>query len=103
MLRAYSANRSQGSLYSAVLGVIGFVDVPIVYFAVDWWRTHHQRLVVGGASIEGNLHPDMGITLLFSMGVFTLLFIYLLRQKTSLKRVEQDLEEIQNSGEFLRG
>ena len=95
MLRAYSANRSQGSLYSAVLGIIGFVDVPIVYFAVDWWRTQHQRLVVGGASIEGNLHPDMGITLLFSLGVFTLLFIFLLRQKMSLRRVEQGLEDIQ--------
>ena len=103
MLRSYSTNRSQGSLYSAVLGIIGFVDVPIVYFAVDWWRTQHQRLVVGGASIEGNLHPDMGITLLFSLGVFTLLFILMLRQKVSLKRVEQDLEKIQNSGELLRG
>ena len=47
MLRAYSANRSQGARFSAVLGIVGFIDVPIVYFAVDWWRTQHQRLVCG--------------------------------------------------------
>ena len=32
MLRAYSANRSQGMRFSAVLGIVGFIDVPIVYF-----------------------------------------------------------------------
>ena len=94
MLRAYSANRVQGATFSAVLGIVGFIDVPIVYFAVDWWRTQHQRLVLGGLSLESDLHPDMAITLLFSVIAFTLLFVFLLRQRMSLKRVERGLLEM---------
>ncbi len=100
MLRAYSANRSQGARFSAVLGIVGFIDVPIVYFAVDWWRTQHQRLVIGGASLEGDLHPDMAIALLISVIAFTLLFVFLLRQRISLKRVERGLREIREDAEI---
>ena len=102
MLRSYSANRSQGALYSAVLGVIGFVDVPIVYFAVNWWRTQHQRLVIGSGTLEGSLQPDMRITLYFSMLVFTLLFAYMLWQRVSMRRSEDHLREARYS-EALAG
>lgn len=97
MLRAYSANRSQGMTFSAVLGIIGFIDVPIVYFAVDWWRTQHQRLVLGGPSLESDLHPDMRLVLLISVVAFTLLFAYLLHQRVSMKRVERELREIRDN------
>lgn len=103
MLRAYSSNRSQGALYSAVLGVIGFVDVPIVYFAVNWWRTQHQRLVIGTGSLEGSLNADMRTTLYFSLLAFTILFSFLLWQKISMKRTEEDLRSIRYSKELTRG
>ena len=101
MLRAYSANRSQGARFSAVLGIVGFIDVPIVYFAVDWWRTQHQRLVLGGLSLEGDLHPDMRIALLVSVIAFTLLFGFLLRQRMSLKRVERGVREMREDDEIM--
>ena len=100
MLRAYSANRSQGARFSAVLGIVGFIDVPIVYFAVDWWRTQHQRLVLGGLSLEGDLHPDMRLALLISVIAFTLVFALLLRQRVSLKRVERGIREIKEDAEI---
>ena len=100
MLRAYSANRSQGARFSAVLGIVGFIDVPIVYFAVDWWRTQHQRLVLGGMSLEGDLHTDMRLALLVSVVAFTLLFVFLLRQRVSLKRVERGVREMKEDAEF---
>ena len=31
---------------AAVVGVIGFVDVPVVYFSVEWWRTLHPGPVL---------------------------------------------------------
>ena len=97
MLRAYSVNRSQGALYSAVLGVIGFIDVPIVYFAVNWWRTQHQRLVLGTGSLEGSLNSDMRIALYFSALVFILLFALLLRERMSMKRTEEELRMVRYS------
>ena len=102
MLRAYSANRSQGMRFSAVLGIVGFIDVPIVYFAVDWWRTQHQRLVLGGPSLESDLHPDMRLALLVSVIAFTLLFGFLLRQRMSMKRVERGVREMKEDAEIRR-
>ena len=29
----------------AVYGIIGFVDVPIVYLSIYWWRTIHPRVI----------------------------------------------------------
>lgn len=87
MLRSYSANRSQGAVYSAILGIVGFVDVPIIYFAVDWWETQHQRLVVSVDTM--NIHPDMRIVLYFSVLTLVLLFFYLLWQRMSMKQLEE--------------
>ena len=95
MLRSYSFNSTQGAIFSSVLGIIGFVNVPIVYFAVDLWRTQHQRLVIGGSSLEGNLHQDMWVTLLFSLWAFTLLFSFLLWDKIALRKVEDDITEVE--------
>src|SRR5713226_6310355 len=39
MLRSYSADRARGARYAAVLGIIGFVDVPIIHLSVVLWRT----------------------------------------------------------------
>ncbi|MFQ5860676.1 MAG: cytochrome c biogenesis protein, partial [Dehalococcoidia bacterium] len=47
MLRAYAPTLAQGARFSAVLGIVGFVDVPIVYFAANWWRSVHPERVVG--------------------------------------------------------
>jgi heme exporter protein C len=32
-----------------VVGIIGFIDVPVVYFSVRWWRTLHPGTVLGAA------------------------------------------------------
>ena len=101
MLRAYSANRTQGAVYSAVLGVVGFVDVPIIYFAVDWWETQHQRLVISFDRM--NINADMRIVLYFSALTFVLLFGYLLWQRMSMKRVEEDLRASRRLAELTRG
>ena len=91
MLRAYAPGRSQGATYAAVLGVIGFVDVPIVYFAATWWRTVHPESVVGPLAETGSLDPSMRTVLLFSLVTFTLFFAYLLRERYALRTAEDSL------------
>ena len=88
MVRSYSGNHYQGSRYSAILGIIGVINLPFVYFAVNWWNTQHQRLVLGVGSTNAGLDPDMRITLYFSLLAFTFLFVYLLWFRVSLKRTE---------------
>jgi heme exporter protein C len=91
MLRAYSPKGEQGARYAAVLGIAGFVDVPIVYKSIDWWRTVHPEAMVGPGS-SGDLASSMLLTLLVSLATFTVIFISLLMERVSLKSSEQELE-----------
>ena len=91
MLRAYVPNKSQGALYAAGLGIIGFVDVPIVYYSVQWWRSIHPSAVVGPLADAGALEPIMQLVLFFSLGVFLLLFLYLLLERMHLRNAEDRL------------
>ena len=88
MVRSYAPNRSQGSLYAAAIGIIGFIDVPIVYYSVQWWRSIHPSAVVGPFAESGALEPIMAQILLVSLVAFTLLFVLLFNQRISVKKQE---------------
>ena len=91
MLRAYSPSSDQAARYAAVLGIIGFIDVPIVYFSVVWWRNIHP-LLMGPLSEEGSeLAGSMVITLNVGVLTFTLLFAYLLVERYRLRRREEEV------------
>ena len=76
---------TRGARASAILALVGFVNVPIIKFSVDWWSTLHQPasvLRLGGPTIDGSmLRP-----LLLMGTAFTLLFVCLLlvRMKAAL-------------------
>ena len=53
----------------AVLALVGVVNVPIIYFSVQWWNTLHQ-----GASISVTAAPKMAQTMLMAMLLMTLAF-----------------------------
>src|SRR6266567_2040652 len=61
--------------WAAVVGIVGFVDVPIVHLSVTWWRSLHQA--PGGiARFTPNMAPIMAFTLLLSVGAFTAVYAY---------------------------
>ena len=91
MLRSYVPNKSQGALYAAGLGIIGFIDVPIVYYSVQWWRSIHPSAVVGPLADAGALEPVMQYVLFYSMAVFLLLFVYLVLERMRLRNIEDRL------------
>lgn len=91
MLRSYSSDSSQGPRYAAVLGIIGFIDVPIVYFSIQWWRDVHPERIVG---VEQALESSMYLTLLAGVVAFTCLFSYLVLARFQLRSSEQALEQI---------
>ena len=74
---------------AAVVGIVGFVNVPIVHFSVVWWRTLHQPPTVlrpgGPAAIE----PTMLGALLTGVAAFTLgaAWLYLRRVRVLGLRV----------------
>jgi heme exporter protein C len=81
LLRFYTGRSESGARLAAVLGIAGFVDVPIVHFAVTWWRSVHpdtDYLVNSNGSSA--LPPAATFALLLSFAVFTLLYVLLVIQ-----------------------
>ena len=54
---------------SALLALIGAINVPIIYFSVRWWNTLHQ-----GASVSLTAAPKMAETMLLAMLVMAFAF-----------------------------
>ncbi|MBI0576293.1 cytochrome c biogenesis protein CcsA [Neobacillus cucumis] len=88
---------------SAVFGIIGFVDVPIVFFAIRWWQTKLHPIVFGeGPSQKGEgIAPTMLVALLVTIATFTLLYSYLLNKGVTLEnmkiKVDQYKEKLRES------
>jgi heme exporter protein C len=53
----------------AILALVGVVNVPIIYYSVQWWNTLHQ-----GASISVDRGSSMGETMLITMLIMTFAF-----------------------------
>jgi heme exporter protein C len=90
MLRTFIDDKDQEARYAAILAIVGFVDLPIVKFSAEWWRTLHQPLSVSprGLSFSG----DMLIPLLVMSVGFSLLLFYMLMVRTQMLYLTQLLE-----------
>ncbi len=76
---------SRGRRAAAILALVGFVNVPIIKFSVDWWNTLHQSASV--FRVDGPaIHPDMlWPLLLMALGFkFYYLSLLLIRVKGEL-------------------
>jgi heme exporter protein C len=93
MLRAYAPPGRQGARLGAVLGIIGAIDAPIIYYAADLWRTAHPARVVG-PSAEGSLESKMALTLLISLVAIVSLYAYMLVERYRVRRSEAELIEL---------
>jgi heme exporter protein C len=96
MLRSYVIHPGRAAVLAAVVGIIGFVDVPIDYMAIRWWRTQHPQPVIAGGEGSG-LDPRMWITLLVTWGAFLSLFSYLVRQHVRLAALRREIARLRRS------
>ena len=63
LVRRLAEPGRQAARFAAIVGIFGFVDVPIVHFSVTWWRTQHPGPVI----VNDALPPEMLATFLFTM------------------------------------
>lgn len=73
---------------SAVLGAVAVVQVPLVYFSVQLWRTLHQGLTIRPDGIQ--MDSAMVVALLVNLAAFTLLYLTLVTFRTGLARLEEN-------------
>jgi heme exporter protein C len=95
-LRASIDDRDRADRASAVLAIVGVVNLPIIHYSVYWWNTLHQGATItklGKPSITGEtLWP-----LLTMMVAFTLYYggVLMLRLRAEILRRERDASWLQ--------
>ncbi|HEY5112212.1 MAG TPA: cytochrome c biogenesis protein CcsA [Acidimicrobiales bacterium] len=70
---------------SAVLALLAAINVPIIHFSVQWWKTLHQGATVFTPDHGLKIHGTQAWTLLISFVGFTVLFFWLLRARYRLE------------------
>ena len=70
-------DQARGEKSAAILSLVGFVNVPIIKFSVDWWNTLHQPASVVKMSGPA-IHASMLMPLLLMAVGFTLFFFCVL-------------------------
>jgi len=93
MVRQYATDQERGARFAAVFGIIGFIDVPIVYMSIRWWRTLHPSPVIAGGEGSG-LAPAMVQTMLFAILAFTVLYITFMIMSYRLKTLSEELQAL---------
>jgi heme exporter protein C len=68
-LQAASDDPQRGDRASAVLAIVGVVNVPVIYFSVRWWNTLHQ-----GATVNVDRAPTMAAVMLWGLLLMTAAF-----------------------------
>ena len=85
-VRAFVNDEERAARFGAVVGVTGFLDVPIVAVAIVLSRTQHPSPVI----FEGGLTGSMLLTLLVSLAAFTALYAALVRSRASTNRMRAE-------------
>jgi len=93
MLRRLSES-GQAPTLAAALAIFGFVDVPIVYMSIRWWRTQHPQPVIFGEQGSG-LDPSMWPALLINFAGFLCYGALIFWVRYKLERARQELHEAQ--------
>lgn len=75
-LRAFIDEPGRRAKWSAAVGVLGAINVPIVYLSVKWWRTLHQV-----QSSPSTLDPAYTFGLRINAFAFLFVMIYLIRRR----------------------
>ncbi len=88
MVRSFATEESRGARFAAVVGIVGFVDIPIVALATTLWRGIHPGPII----FQGGLAPSMLLTLLVGIAAFTALYFLLLMQRVSMQNAEGEIK-----------
>jgi heme exporter protein C len=95
VLRSSIDDPRRGDRASAVLALVGVVNVPIIYFSVQWWNTLHQ-----GASVSLTKSPSMASSMLLGMLLMALAF-WMYSIAVSLVRVRKIIRQRESNASWL--
>lgn len=102
LLRSVAPTGHKRARLVAVYGIVGWIDVPIVFLSIWWWRTVHPRILgEGGFALDRSMLWVLAVCLV----AFTLLFVYLLLVRVGMEDISARLGELTegSGGEYEGG
>lgn len=93
LVRRFATPGRPAMRLAAVVGIVGFVDVPIVHFSVQWWRTLHPGRVIdapGGPALP----PAMLLTFVVTQLAILLLTVALVAVRYRIEARRDEREEL---------
>jgi heme exporter protein C len=100
LLRTLIEEPDRRALLSALFGIFAFLDVPLVFGAIRWWRTQHPAPVIMGGPGAG-LEPTMRAVFFFSVFALHALMAFLIVERYGLEKLRLELEIVRREAEAL--
>ena len=91
LIRSYVPDSERKAMMSAVFGIVAFVDAPIVFFSIRWWRDQHPQAMLE----TGGLSPAMRPAFYTCLLAFVVLFVYLIRRRYFLESARFEAESLE--------
>ncbi len=100
MLRSLIEDEERGAVCGAVVGIIGFLDIPLIHMSVYWWRTLHQppSIFRPDKLPWENIKWPLLWPLIINIVAFVFLSLYLLSLRIRVGETEERIK-----GEMLGG
>ena len=99
MVRQWTDARERRARVSAVLALAAYVDVPIDYMTIRWWKSIHPVVITTHGI---NMAPSMMAAMFAAMAGMVLLFVAWMQIRLSLMRAEWGMEDVRNRMRLIR-
>ncbi len=97
MLRQATEDPGRKAALTAAFGIIGFIDVPLVFFSTRFFPRGLHPVIFGSNDNAVGLEGFMIVTLLTCILTIGLLFTYLLIQRIRLEKMQDDVTALINT------
>src|SRR6516162_8735215 len=98
LLRTLIEEPDRRALLSALFGIFAFLDVPLVYGSIRWWRTQHPSPVIMGGQGSG-LDPTMKKVFFFSVLAMHILVAFLIVERYALEKLKSEVDILRREAE----
>lgn len=99
MIRKMDGLWEKKARLASAFGIMGFIDVPIVFMSIRWWETKQHPIVFGEGPNQkgGGVEPEMLIALLAMLFAFSVLYLFLLRRGLAISQLQYEVSRMKES------
>ncbi len=87
----FIAQEDKANKVSSIIAIVGFINIPIIKFSVNWWNTLHQPQSINLLQGSNSIHSSMLLPLMLMLLVLLLYcaLIFLMKYKTEIIKIKK--------------